>query len=248
MDGAVTSEPRRSGRRREARAYAAARRHSRYVRFLRRAIPFGAAVAIGLVALVAIFDPFGRMAAIDIGPVRLSGTKIQMDRPRLTGYRKDNRGYEVTATAAFQDVRKPTIVELKEMRGRIALDDSGTQAHFEASFGVFDSQKEHLELTENVWVRTDNGQEARLKSASVDFKAGTVVSREPVVVTLPQARIEADALDLSDNGKVISFVGRVRSVFHPVEQNPMQSEAPTGTTPAVASQAAPMSLQPSQTP
>ena len=43
------------------------------------------------------------------GPLSLSGTKITMENPRLTGYReRDLRPYEVTAIAAMQDMRKPT--------------------------------------------------------------------------------------------------------------------------------------------
>ena len=36
-----------------------------------------------------------------------------MESPKLTGFRNDNRPYEVTATQALQDVKKPNIVELR---------------------------------------------------------------------------------------------------------------------------------------
>jgi lipopolysaccharide export system protein LptC len=93
-----------------SRADRRARRHSVLVRLFRFAIPLAATVAIGAVAVIAIFDPFGKMGGISLGPVSLSGTKITMEKPKLTGYKKDNRGYEMTATAALQDIKKPTIV------------------------------------------------------------------------------------------------------------------------------------------
>ena len=118
------------------------------------------------------------------------------------------------------------------------MDDSGARAHLEAAAGVFDTQKEQLELHGNIFVRTDNGQEARLKSAHIDFKAGTVVSREPVTVAFPGGSIRADALNVSDGGKVIVFEGRVRSEF----RSPEGGQAPAA---GKAAQAAPFLPPPS---
>ncbi len=204
------------------RAYAAARRHSARVRLLKIVIPAGAVLGAAAVGAVAFLDPFRRMDGVTMGPLSVSGTKITMENPRLTGYRQDDRPYEVTASAAMQDVRKPTLVELKDMRGRLATDASGGTARLEAATGVFDTQKERLELKDDVRVRTDAGQEVVLTSASVDFKAGTVVSREPVTVAFPGGSIRADALDVSDGGKVIVFQGRVRSEF----RSPEDGQAP----------------------
>ena len=234
---------------RRARAYAQARRHSARVQVFRRAIPIGATLAIGVVLTIAIFDPFGRVGGLSLGPVSLSGTKITMENPRLTGYRSDLRPYEVTATAATQDVRKPTVIELKDMRARMATDDNGGTARLESATGVFDTQKEHLELKQDIRVTTDAGQEARLRSASVDFKAGTVVSREPVTVKLTNGVVEAEQLEISDSGKVIAFVGRVRTVLDLSggDRPGAGASAPSaqrGAAPTRTSQAEPMSLRP----
>lgn len=217
---AVVNDPR-------SRAYARARRHSRTVRVLKFAIPAGAAVAIATVLAIAVFDPFGRLGGLSVGPVRLSGTKLTMESPRLTGFRKDSRGYEVTATTATQDVRRPTVVELTDMRARLATDDGGGMAHVEADTGVFDTQNERLDLKQNVKVRTDAGQEVLLRSATVDFKAGVVRSREPVAVKFPGGTIDADSLDVQDHGKVMTFTGRVRTVFEGGEPKP-SAKPPSG--------------------
>jgi len=226
------------------RAYAQAQRHSARVRLFRRAIPFGAALAIGLVLAIALFDPFGRMGGLSLGPVSLSGTKITMENPRLTGYRHDSRPYEVTAIAATQDVRKPSVIELEQMRGRLALDDNGKMAHLESATGVFDTQKEQLELRRDIRVTTDDGHEARLTSASIDFKAGTVISREPVTVKLTNGLVEADQLEIGDSGKVITFVGRVRTLLEPGGQSNGGKAPSQPSAPARTSQAEPTSARP----
>src|SRR4051812_37503004 len=214
------------------RAYARAQRHSRTVRLFKLAIPVGAVLAIGGVLFLALYNPFGQIPGLSVGPVRVSGTKLTMESPRMTGYRKDNRGYEVTATSAVQDVRKPTVVEMNDMRARFVMDDNGSIAVVESDFGIFDTQREVMELKQNVKFRTDAGQQAFLKSASIDSKAGTVHSKEPVTVKFPGGTIDADALDIVDHGKVMTFTGRVRTLMEGSEakrERETPSDAPTPT-------------------
>ncbi|WP_336488683.1 lipopolysaccharide-assembly, LptC-related protein [Methylobacterium nigriterrae] len=200
---------------RRTRAHARARSHSTQVRTLRRIIPLVAGGAAVCLAAATLFNPFGTLApSVAIGPVSLSGTKVRMENPRLSGFRKNDRGYEVTASAALQDVRKPSLIELESMRGHIATDDKGGIARIEAAAGLFDSSRESLNLDRDIRLWTDKGEEARLTSAAIDFKAGTVTSRESVTVTVPSGSVVADSLDVVDNGRVISFIGNVRTVFH----------------------------------
>jgi lipopolysaccharide export system protein LptC len=226
-----------------SRAFSKARRHSRWVRFAKIVIPVGALAAMGLVGLVTYLDPFRKVEGLTMGPVAVSGTNVTMESPKLTGFKDDKRPYEVTASAATQDVRNPNFVELKDLRARIVTDDKGSAARLEAAIGILDTQKERMNLRQDVRVRTDGGQEVRLKSAQVDFKAGTVVSNEPVVVSLGTGIIEAEGLRVTDNGNVMQFKGRVRTTFERSTASEPSAPAPAGTgssTPA----AQPTSLRP----
>ena len=206
------------------RSHTAARRHSALVRVLKFTIPFGAVVTVAMVVAGSLFNPLGRIPGLTLGPVSFHGSKIAMERPRLTGYRKDQRPYEVTASAAFQDIRKPTLIELKDMRARLAVDGSGAMANLVSEAGLFDTSKEHLDLTRNIRVWTDKGEEILLRSASVEFKSGRASSREPIKITTPTLILEADAMDLSDNGQTISFTGRVRAqLLRGIEAKPAEA-------------------------
>lgn len=209
------------------RVYSQARRHSAFVRVLRGVIPLGALVAIGLV-VVTFFDPFGQLRGLKLGPFSLSGTKVAMENPRLTGYRKDNRGYEVTADTAYQDIRKPTVLELVSMRARLTMDDNGGSALLVAATGIFDTQSEQLELKRDIHVTMNDGQEAFLASASIDFKGGTVVSTEPVRVKMTNGTIEAAGLRIAENGKSVTFSGRVHALF----SEPAAGDAKAPSAPA----------------
>ena len=198
---------------RRTRAHGRALRHSAQVRLLRRVIPVAAGVAVlGIAAIV--FNPFSaRIPSVSIGPVSVSGTKVTMENPRLSGFKKGDRGYEVTAESALQDVRKPALVELQTMKGRLATDDKGGFVTMEAKGGLFDTTKESLNLDGDILLRTDKGEEIRLKSAAVDFKAGAVKSSDAVTVTVPSGTLTADSLNVVYNGMVISFVGNVHALF-----------------------------------
>jgi lipopolysaccharide export system protein LptC len=209
-----------------ARAYQEAQRHSRRVRVLKAAIMALSTLAVVGVLASTFFDPFGRLAGVQVGPISLSGTRVAMENPRLTGFRKDSRGYEVTADNAYQDIRRPGIIELERMKARMALDESGRLAHLVARAGVYDSQKEQLELNHDIRVTTDDGQEALLASASVDFKTGSVVSNQPVRVTLNGAKVEAQGMRIVEGGKVISFTGRVHTLVEPSASGDKAGRAP----------------------
>jgi lipopolysaccharide export system protein LptC len=221
------------------------------VRFYKWVIPIGTAAAVAMLLIFTLADPAGRLGGLTLGPISFSGTKITMESPRLTGFHKDTRPYEVTATSATQDVRKPHLIELNELKARLVVDDRGTAARLEAATGMFDTQREHLDLRQEVRVTTDSGQSARLKSAAIDFKAGTVVSREPVAVTLANGTIDAEGIEIGDNGRVLTFTGRVRTVFEGSPSDIPPSTAMLAAPPAAeervraaAPTVQPMSLRP----
>lgn len=212
-----------------SRDFSKAQRHSRLVRFAKVAIPLGALIAMAGIGAVAYLDPFRKIQGLSVGPISVSGTNVTMESPKLTGFRNDNRPYEVTASAATQDVKNPNLVELKDLRARLVTDDKGSTARLEAAVGILNTQKEQMNLRQEVRVHTDGGQKVQLRSAFVDFKAGTVVSKEPVTVTLPNGLIEAMGLEVSDNGKVMHFKGRVSTTF-----NAANAAAPDAPAPAPA--------------
>jgi lipopolysaccharide export system protein LptC len=228
--GAAIGTEQMSGSRADAlriRAHARARSHSARVRTLRRIIPLAAGSAVLMLFAVTLFNPFGAsLPDVSMGAVSLSGSKVKMESPRLSGFRKGDRGYEVTATAAFQDVRKPSVIELQAMKGQLSTDDKGGLVHLEAAAGVFDSTRESMTLERDIRLWTDKDEEVRLKSAAVDFKAGTVRSSETVTVTVPSGTIVADTLDVVDSGHVISFVGNVHTVLHARDTSEAKSSKP----------------------
>ena len=110
------------------RAFRVAARHSRRVRKLRVAIPVTIVFILGATILVSWLDPLKVLVRlpIDSGKIVISGTKITMEAPKLSGYTRDRRWYEMNAKGAAQDVTKPDVVELAEIRAKIETADKST--------------------------------------------------------------------------------------------------------------------------
>jgi lipopolysaccharide export system protein LptC len=194
-------------------AFKAARRHSRRVRFLRKAIPAACMFAIVGPFLWNVVAPFATTAAnVTVGAVSISGTRIRMDAPKLSGFKKDQKSYEVTARDAVQDLKSPNVVELNKVTGRMEQ-EANSFVRVTADWGRFDQAGDKLDLKGDVKVRHDKGYEADLRSARVDVKSGDIDTSEPVEIRSKSGTVNADSMILRDNGKHVVFTGRVRSVF-----------------------------------
>src|ERR1043166_399129 len=92
-----------------------ARRHSLLVRLLRVGLPL--AVIVGLTALVLVnyFKPmqiFEKLPGLS-GNLGIQGSKITMQLPKIAGFTRDSRAYELTAENAIQDIASPDMIELQ---------------------------------------------------------------------------------------------------------------------------------------
>jgi lipopolysaccharide export system protein LptC len=210
------------------RHYQDAMRHSSRVRFLRKAIPIGSIVTIVVVAGIVIFEPFRSLPkGFSVGSVDLNGTRVTMELPKLSGFKRDMRPYEVTAKTASQDIRNPGVIDLTDLNARIMMEDKGV-AVVEAAAGVYDTQKETMQLSRDIKVRSDGGYDVRLKSAQIDFKSGHVLSKEAVQVLLKGGTIDADAVEILDNGKRVVFTGNVKTLIQPdaLKEQPAEGAPP----------------------
>ena len=196
-----------AGRRNDERVFRAAVRHSRRVRILRVAIPVSVAVAV-LAALVATtwLKPLRMLAKvpIDMSKLVVSGTKIMMQQPRLAGYTKENRHYDLTAQAAGQDLTKPDVIELHGIRANIEMQDR-VSYEITAQSGVYNNRTEMLTLQTNVVVTSSQGDRARLSEALIDIRAGKMMSEKPVEVSGAEWTLSGNRMEITEGGALIRF-------------------------------------------
>lgn len=214
------------GRADSDRAFRAARRHSRVVRVLRVAIPIGVIIVTTIVFLVVYFNPLRMLAKlpIDVKNLVVAGTKITMEKPHLSGFTHDARAYELSADSAKQDLARPDMVELSNLRGKVQMQDKST-VDLSATTGVYDSKGEMLTLSNNIALNSSAGYHARLSEAIIDIRNSHVVSHKPVEVDMLQGRLLANGLEIVDNGDVVRFGGGVDMTLKLGDAAGMQGKA-----------------------
>ena len=196
----------------EAR-FAVAARHSRMVRALRIAVPAAVFLAMAVVVGVSVFNPFRMLMPklpVDMDNLVVSGSKITMEAPHLSGYTTpDRRPYDLWAKTATQDLTDPDHVELATLHSKVLMEDQSTTVMLDARTGVFDNKLQTLDLHKDIFLQTSTGYEARLSQAFVDMGKGTISSDERVNVKLTNGTLSADKLRITEGGAIIRFEGNV---------------------------------------
>ena len=216
----------------EAR-FAMAARHSRRVRFLRRAIPALIGATLLMVLGFSFFNPFRMITGlpIDLGKIAVSGTTITMESPHMAGFTSDKRPYDVIARNARQDVTDPSNIDLEYIKGKIEMEDRST-VDMDAKRGNFNNKTQLLHLQEDIFLKSSTGYEARLTDAVVDMDKSTVRSDQPVAVKLLNGNLDANNLEIVDNGATVTFGGGVSMDLNLDNNNPSNSTAQTTATSA----------------
>ncbi len=185
-------------------------RHSRLVRVLRVGIPV---VMVSVAAAFGVYHWFDPLRVLTRLPISndglvISGTKIIMRQPKLTGYTKDGRPYTVTARTAAKDLTNPDILEMEDIRTVLVAPD-GRNVEVTAQSGRYDGKIEHLRLLNGVVISSPEYQ-IKLQDALISVRAGTVVSEQPVEVNMLQGTLKANRVEVRESGAIIGFEGDVR--------------------------------------
>jgi lipopolysaccharide export system protein LptC len=190
--------------------FAAAARHSRLVRILRVAVPAMVVLAMAAIVGISVFNPFRILAnlPLDMGNLVVSGTKVTMETPHLSGFSPDGRPYELWAKTATQDLTDPDHVELATLRAKVLMEDKSTMT-MDARTGLFNSKTQLLDLYKDIFLQSSTGYEARMTRATIDIANGTVSSDEQVDVKLLNGTLVGQKLRIIDHGEVVRFEGGV---------------------------------------
>ena len=221
LDGAAPGRARLDGARRgmdytppvRTGAFGASARHTARVRFLKRAIVLGALLAVVSITIVVVFNPFRHLAgSVSLASVGVSGTRITMDLPKISGVQEGGGAYEVKAKSGIQDITTPSVMELLGVDARVGMADA-TTTRITSRHGVYNSRADTMDLDGDVEIANTSGYTLHLRSAVADFKAGRLTSHERLTVDIKGGPVSADDMAIANNGPVISFPGKVSSIF-----------------------------------
>lgn len=152
--------------------------------------------------------------AISADGAAYSDGKLVMANPKLDGFTKDNRPYNMTAARAIQDFQNEGVVELEGIDAKLPV-DKDNWASVTAPSGTYDRDKNTLDINGVMTITTSDGMVAKFKSAYLDIEKGGMKTDEAVDIQLKGAEVTSDSLTVLENGKVMIFENRVRMNIDP---------------------------------
>jgi lipopolysaccharide export system protein LptC len=193
-----------------------ARRHSAVVHALKFVLPAAAIlIALSFFAYSYVFTP--AQISVDLFNTGFKDGKLIMADPKLEGFTRDNRPYRVHAAQAIQSMDNPNLIELKKISGRLPI-SNGNWADMTADDGFYNRDKNTLDIKSKMIVTTTSGITAKLASAFVEMKNGTMKTPDAVDITMNTAHITAGSMDIEDRGNVLVFNRNVKLVMMPLDK------------------------------
>lgn len=192
------------------KAFAAARRHSRWVRILKVLLPVSAVAVIGLYFLTSKITITVGDHQASVGRIEVNRDRLRMINPKLEGVNEQNGLYVMTADYAEQDVSKPSTIFLFGVKAE-TTDPQNGWSRMTAPKGTFHTKKETLDLSGDIRVGSSSGMTARLKSAAIDMNTNMIRSQDPVRVEFINGTIDAKSIEIDSGKRVIFFRGDVRA-------------------------------------
>ncbi|MDE2135759.1 MAG: LPS export ABC transporter periplasmic protein LptC [Alphaproteobacteria bacterium] len=189
-------------------------RYTRYVGFMKRALPLAAAAI--LVTVVAYWVSPRHQQRISLGYEKIGTLRndLAMIKPRLTGTDTKGNPYTITADAAIQDSPGSHRATLKQVQADVQL-DGGHWLTASAATGLVDKDAGTLKLRGGISLYTDSGYELHTQSADADLKSNIFRGTELVKGHGPLGSLSADRFQIDRLKRHMKLNGHVHMVMYP---------------------------------
>lgn len=178
--------------------------YSKFVRVMKIALPAAAAVLLLLVILLPVIrEQENRFRIGATSDKETTGATLTMTNARFYGTDDKGEPYSLTAQGVRQ-VSGSKIIELNLPKAEITL-TNGSWLSASADKGVYDRDKEIIDLSGNVSVYQYQNNELHTSQARIMLKEGTAHGDAPVTGKGPFGTIEAGGFDYNTDDKKIRF-------------------------------------------
>ena len=172
--------------------------------------------ALGLGFVVAFLYQAGLFGALmpreQAPPAAPRSDQITATQSTVTGMDREKQPYEVTAKRGWQDEATPELVHLERPEGRFQR-GAGAQYTITSETGLYDTRVKRLELSGNVLLEQKDRFKARMDKARVVVEEKSLLSESPVAVTFGSGTVNANGMQITDDGARILFLNGVKARF-----------------------------------
>jgi lipopolysaccharide export system protein LptC len=203
--------------------------HSERVRVLKMVLPVAGFLLAGLFVFTILQASAGTPEVVTDDSAIADGHLV-MALPKLKGFTKEGRAYNVDADQATQALSDDSLVHLNRIDATLPVEKAGW-LKVQSPAGVYNRKDNVLTLDgqgENgIRVVSSDNMTVFMSSAVMDLAAGTLKATDNVDVTRREGAISSQEATYSKDGKTLVFEKKVRMTV-----DPRAGGAPAGQTPA----------------
>lgn len=196
----------RGGRRRPVRGVAARARLAPFISGAFGLIVVG--IALSFLYQTGAFTPKPKPVAEPVVP----SNHVTVSTSTITGLDSQQRPYAIAAKTAIQDKAEPKLIKLDEVSGSTSR-KNGEAITFQSLKGLYNSDVKTLDLDTDVVIQSEGRFTARMDKAHVVVGEKRLSSDVPVVVDLAGGRINANGVQITNDGNNILFLNGVKAHF-----------------------------------
>ncbi len=189
-------------------------RYTRFVSFMKWALPFAAGILILLAFLLPALEDEGQTINLEYLKVSQQDSQLTMTNPRFLSSDKGNQQFVVTADSATQIDPPKRVVALKNLQADITLKD-GQWISLSAPDGILDLDTKIMDLTGGIEIFSDTGDQINAPDMRADLEAKEFFSPSGLKGHGPLGDIEADSFVANQLEGTLKFVGNVKMTLYP---------------------------------
>lgn len=188
--------------------------YSRFVSIMKIALP----VAAGLLLLVVIGVPLirehqDRIKVPATGGKDANGRSLSMTNARWFGTDDKGQPYSVTAEGVRQGGTTDKTIGLSKPKAEITM-NGGNAMSASANAGIYDRDKQEIELNGDVALYQHEGNELHTSQAHITLKDGSAHGNAKITGKGSFGTLEASGFSYNKDDKVIRFTGPARLVLN----------------------------------
>jgi lipopolysaccharide export system protein LptC len=138
-------------------------------------------------------------------PDVISGTES-----RISGVDKDNQPFEISAVKGVQDKATTSLVHLETVTGVFHRGDD-KRINLASDTALYDTKTKAMAMSGNVVFEDPGRYKAQMEKANVNLDDVSLISQSPVHVDMETGSVDADSLEIMDNGRRSLFKGHVKA-------------------------------------
>lgn len=147
-------------------------------------------------------------------PTDITQDKVMVSASSVHGFDDEEQPYSINSVSASQDPDQPHLVSLNIVTGKLRK-ASGQIVTVDADTGNYNSKIKTLDLAGNVRIVSADRFVATMPSARITLENKQLFTEDHVIVTLKSGNITANGLKITDDGKNITFLNRVKVKLRP---------------------------------